>query len=39
MPNFTVRPLAWSEVNAHVDYLEEHAGLLVAERFFRAADP
>jgi toxin ParE1/3/4 len=34
MPNFTVRPLAWSEVNAHVDYLEEHAGLLVAERFF-----
>jgi toxin ParE1/3/4 len=34
MPNFTVRPLAWREVNAHVDYLEEHAGPGVAERFF-----
>jgi hypothetical protein len=30
---FTVRPLAWREINSHLDYLEEQAGLETAERF------
>jgi len=33
MPRFTVRPLAWQEINAQLDYLEEQAGLETAERF------
>jgi toxin ParE1/3/4 len=33
MPRFTVRPLAWREINAQLDYLEEQAGLETAERF------
>ena len=33
MPHFRVLPLAWSEINKQVDYLEERAGLEVAERF------
>jgi toxin ParE1/3/4 len=33
MPRFTVRPLAWREINAQLDYLEEEAGLGTAERF------
>ena len=32
-PRFTVRPLAWREINAQLDYLEKHAGLETAERF------
>ncbi len=35
MPKFTVRPLAWREINADLEYLEEHAGLEVAEQEFR----
>jgi toxin ParE1/3/4 len=30
---FTVRPLAWLEINRHLDYFEEQAGLKTAERF------
>ena len=30
---FTVRPLAWREINAQLDYFEEQAGLETAERF------
>jgi toxin ParE1/3/4 len=30
---FRVRPLAWREINGHLDYLEEEAGLDTAERF------
>jgi toxin ParE1/3/4 len=30
---FTVRPLAWREINRHLDYFEEQAGLKTAERF------
>jgi plasmid stabilization system protein ParE len=30
---FNVRPLAWREINAQLDYLEEEAGLETAERF------
>jgi toxin ParE1/3/4 len=33
MPRFTVRPLAWREINAQLDYFEEQAGLETAERF------
>jgi toxin ParE1/3/4 len=33
MPRFAVRPLAWREINAELDYLEEEAGLETAERF------
>jgi len=33
MPRFTVRPLAWREINTQLDYLEEQAGLETAERF------
>lgn len=33
MPRFTVRPLAWREINAQLDYLEDQAGLETAERF------
>ncbi len=33
MPRFTVRPLAWREINVHLEYLEEQAGLETAERF------
>ena len=33
MPNFTIRPLAWSEINAQVDYFEDQAGLHIAESF------
>ena len=33
MPRFTVRPLAWREINTQIDYLEEQAGLETAERF------
>jgi toxin ParE1/3/4 len=33
MPRFTVRPLAWREINAQLDYLEEEAGVETAERF------
>jgi toxin ParE1/3/4 len=33
VPYFTVRPLAWSEISAQLDYLEEEAGLETAERF------
>jgi toxin ParE1/3/4 len=32
-PHFTVRPLAWREINAQLDYFEEQAGLETAERF------
>ena len=31
---FTVRPLAWREINAQLDYFEEQNGLETAERFF-----
>jgi len=34
MAQFNVRPLAWREINAQLDYLEEQAGLETAERFF-----
>jgi|SRR5271163_1078392 toxin ParE1/3/4 len=34
MSRLTVRPLAWREINAHLDYLEEKAGIETAERFF-----
>jgi toxin ParE1/3/4 len=30
---FTVRPLAWLEISAQLQYLEEEAGLETAERF------
>jgi plasmid stabilization system protein ParE len=33
MPRFSVRPFAWREINAELDYLEEQAGLETAERF------
>jgi len=33
VPRFTVRPLAWREINAQLDYLEEQARLETAERF------
>jgi toxin ParE1/3/4 len=33
MPLYTVRPLAWREINAQLDHLEEQAGLETAERF------
>jgi toxin ParE1/3/4 len=33
MALFTVRPLAWREINTYLDYLEEQAGLDTAERF------
>ena len=33
MPRFTIRPDAWREINAQLDYLEEQAGLETAERF------
>jgi hypothetical protein len=33
VPYFTVRPLAWREISAQLDYLEEEAGLETAERF------
>jgi toxin ParE1/3/4 len=33
MPRFSVRPFAWCEINAELDYLEEQAGLETAERF------
>jgi toxin ParE1/3/4 len=33
MPRFTVRPLAWREINKGLDYLEEQAGLEIAEHF------
>ena len=33
VPNFTVRPYAWREISAQLDYLEEEAGLATAERF------
>jgi plasmid stabilization system protein ParE len=33
MPRFTVRPLAWREINEQLDYLEEQDGLGTAERF------
>ena len=33
MPHFTIRPLAWREINKQLDYLEEQAGLETAERF------
>jgi plasmid stabilization system protein ParE len=32
-PYFTVRPLAWSEISAQLEYLEEEAGLETAECF------
>jgi|BarGraIncu00222A_1022003.scaffolds.fasta_scaffold23648_2 toxin ParE1/3/4 len=32
-PRFTVRPRAWREINAQLDYFEEQAGLETAERF------
>ena len=34
MARFTIRPLAWFEINAQLEYLEEQAGLDLAERFF-----
>jgi toxin ParE1/3/4 len=33
VPHFTIRPLAWREINAQLDYLEEQAGLEVADCF------
>jgi toxin ParE1/3/4 len=33
MPRFSVRPLAWKEINVELDYLEEQAGFEIAERF------
>jgi plasmid stabilization system protein ParE len=33
VPHFTIRPLAWREINKQLDYLEEKAGLETAERF------
>jgi toxin ParE1/3/4 len=33
MPYFTVRPLAWSEINRQIDYFAERAGTDTAERF------
>ena len=33
MPHFTIRPLAWREINKLLDYLEEQAGLETAARF------
>jgi toxin ParE1/3/4 len=33
VPHFTVRPLAWREINAQLDYLEERSGLEISERF------
>ena len=33
MPHFTIRPLAWREINKQLDYLEEQAGRETAERF------
>jgi toxin ParE1/3/4 len=33
MRRLTVRPLAWREINAQLDYLEAEAGLETAERF------
>ena len=33
MARFTVRPLAWREINTQLDYLEEQAGLETSERF------
>jgi plasmid stabilization system protein ParE len=33
MGPFRVRPLAWREIKTHLDYLENEAGLDIAERF------
>ena len=33
MPRVTIRPSAWREINRQLEYLEEQAGLAVAERF------
>jgi len=33
VPHFTIRPLAWHEINKQLDYLEEQAGREAAERF------
>lgn len=37
MPSLALRPRARRELVQHFDYLEEQAGLAVAERFFNAA--
>jgi toxin ParE1/3/4 len=34
MGRYTIRPLAWREIDQHLDYLEGEAGLATAERFF-----
>jgi antitoxin ParD1/3/4 len=33
MARYTLRPRAWREINAHLEYLEEQADLETAERF------
>jgi DNA polymerase III delta prime subunit len=38
MALFRVRPLTWREINSHLDYLEEEAGLETAERFLDQID-
>jgi hypothetical protein len=37
VPHFTIRPLAWREINKQLDYLEEQAGLETAEALFGPA--
>lgn len=34
MFRYAIRPLAWREIDQHLDYLEAAAGLETAERFF-----
>lgn len=36
MPRLTIRPRAWREIRQHLEYLEEQAGLEVAERFLES---
>jgi toxin ParE1/3/4 len=33
MARYTIRPRTWREIKAHVEYLEDHAGVETAERF------
>ncbi len=33
MGRYTIRPLAWREIDQHLDYLEAETGLDTAERF------
>jgi toxin ParE1/3/4 len=36
MSSVKIRPLAWQDISETAEYLEQHAGLAVAERFLSA---